>query len=226
MSRTEEGGDLPIRRIPNNDYHVDGELVLASKERLLMYFRNCLPFLRLLQNMKVLFLSLLPRYLYRGCCDSEDHGTNRGDEDFEDNLKTGLQEIGDFFKDFLFTNGLRGFRIRNPGHVVSGFDESGDPLWQDDPVHPTYEGYNRIADLIEQEAASMLGGGNKRKGDRLAHHSKRPRFEFSRPAWINMDQGRGGGRGGDQGGHRGRYAGGRGRGGGRWMPRGCGGGHY
>jgi hypothetical protein len=42
MARTEEGGDLPIRNI-SGEYHVEGDLVVASKERLFMFFKNCLP---------------------------------------------------------------------------------------------------------------------------------------------------------------------------------------
>jgi hypothetical protein len=41
MARTEEGGDLPIRNIAG-EYHVEGDLVVASKERLYVFFKNCL----------------------------------------------------------------------------------------------------------------------------------------------------------------------------------------
>jgi hypothetical protein len=34
MSRSEEGGDLPIRQYGNGEFHVEGDLVLASKDRL------------------------------------------------------------------------------------------------------------------------------------------------------------------------------------------------
>jgi hypothetical protein len=56
MARSEEGGDLPIRKFVTGDYHVEGDLVLASKERLHMFFINCLPVLRLLENRKVIIL--------------------------------------------------------------------------------------------------------------------------------------------------------------------------
>jgi hypothetical protein len=214
MSRAEEGGDLPIRRIPNGEFHIDGELVLASKERLLMYFRNCLPFLRLLQGLKVIFLSPLPRFMYTGCCRDEEHGVNRGDEDFEEVMRAGLQEVRNFFKDFLFTNGLRGFRVRNPGFVVPWTDEDGLPLWGTDPVHPSYEAYNRIADLIEEEAASMTRGVQKRRGEQLAPPSKKPRFEHPRPSWIGDGYGGGYSRPGGSGGYGGYRRGGGHRGGG------------
>ena len=34
MARSEEGGDLPIRKFISGDYHVEGELVLASQDRM------------------------------------------------------------------------------------------------------------------------------------------------------------------------------------------------
>jgi hypothetical protein len=63
MARSEEGGDLPIRRYPDGRYHIEGDLVLTSKERLFMYFRNSLPIFKLLEKFRIFFLSQMPRYL-------------------------------------------------------------------------------------------------------------------------------------------------------------------
>ena len=191
----------------------------------------------MLEGMRVIFLTPMPRYLYKGCCASEDHLVNRGDEDFEDTIRGGLQEVRNYYKDFLFTNGLRGFTVRNPGHAVPEHDDAGTPLWTEDPVHPSFEGYNRIADLIEAEARSLIGGKAKRQGGRLGPPNKRARFDYPRPDWINQQPGAGGVRGrsrggGPDGGHargrggyRSRYAGGRRGGSGRWRGQGRGGGY-
>jgi hypothetical protein len=40
-AHSEEGGYLPIRKFMTGDYHIEGDLVLASKERLFMHFKNC-----------------------------------------------------------------------------------------------------------------------------------------------------------------------------------------
>jgi hypothetical protein len=64
MARTEDGGDLPIRRLITGEFHVEGDIVVASKDRLYMFFKNCLPFLTLLAGRLVIFLTLL----YRGTC--------------------------------------------------------------------------------------------------------------------------------------------------------------
>jgi hypothetical protein len=81
MARTEEGGDLPIRNIAG-EFHVEGDLVVASKERLYMFFKNCLPFLTLLAGRLVLFLTPLPRYVYTCCCTDPEHAANRADPGF------------------------------------------------------------------------------------------------------------------------------------------------
>ncbi len=91
MTRSEEGGDLPIRQLVNGEFHVEGDLLLTSKERLYMFFKNTLPLLRLLEGLKVIFLTPLPRYLLEGCCDADDHAPNRYEERFEASLGKDLQ---------------------------------------------------------------------------------------------------------------------------------------
>jgi hypothetical protein len=189
MSRSEEGGDLPIRRFPDGSYHIEGELVLAGKERIHMYFKNCLPFLQLLEGRKVVFLTPMPRYL-RGCCVRLDHAPNRLEDGFEDQLRRGLTECRGYFKDFLFTSGLRGFTILNPGHCLPPMEDNGGSLWGLDPVHPVKEGYTRIADMI-CEAAVKLGGraeAKRKQGDsKSGPPGKKPRIEITRPRWVEED---------------------------------------
>ena len=91
MARSEEGGDLPIRQLVNGEFHVEGDLLLTSKERLYMFFKNTLPLLRLLEGLKVIFLTSLPRYLLEGCCDADNNTPNRYEEGFEAGLGKDLQ---------------------------------------------------------------------------------------------------------------------------------------
>jgi hypothetical protein len=149
MARSEEGGDLPIRQYVNGEFLVEGDLVIAGKDRLFMYFKNTLPLLRLLDGRKVVFLIPLPRYILAGCCGQEDHAPNRVDPDFEDTIRSGLVEVRGFFKDFLFSSNLQNFKLLNPGLCIPSADPDGDPLWcEEDPVHPLYNGYERIIDTI------------------------------------------------------------------------------
>jgi uncharacterized membrane protein YgcG len=234
MARSEEGGDLPIRRFVDNTYHIEGDLVLVSKERLFMFFKNCLPLFRLLENRKVVILTPGPRYLQAGCCSREDHAPNRGSEGFEKEIRKGLADRRGFIKDFLFTNQIRGFAVLNPGLCLPISGEDGEKVWGQDPVHPLQEGYERIVDLLCEEAAKMAEkASRKRAGEELAPAPKRQRVEQQRPRWIeaapppplqmgfvrggsrgNSSGYRGGGRGDGRAGRGGGCGGGGGRGGG------------
>jgi hypothetical protein len=185
MARSEEGGDLPIRQFINGEYHVEGDLVLAGKDRLYMFFKNTLPLLKLLEGHKVIFLIPLPRYMAVGCCEDDEHAPNRADPGFEASIRAGLTEARGHFKDFLFSNNLK-FKILNPGLCVPLSSEEGDPMWsEEDPVHPLYNGYEAIIDLIEQEADS-LRTGKKRPGGDVAPPAKKPRTEVPWPRWVNQ----------------------------------------
>jgi hypothetical protein len=152
--------------------------VIASKERLFMFFKNCLPFLTMLAGRLVVFLTALPRYVYTCCCTSlasQEHALNRSEPGFEDDFRKALAECKDHYKNFLFTSGLRGFAVRNPGLCVPEVDEDGMRLWNEDPVHPTPEGYSRIVEITDAERLRGKAGGKKRAGSVLEAASKRPR---------------------------------------------------
>ena len=135
MARTEMGGDLPIIQYNNGEWHMTGDLVLASKECMLMYTSNtaytsCVSW----KTGKFYCWHLSPRYLHVGYCGQPDHSTNLEDPDFEKRIRDRLCEVRRYLKDFLFINGLRGFKVLDPGRETPGEDETGEPLWVVDPV--------------------------------------------------------------------------------------------
>ncbi len=78
------------------------------------------------------------------------------------------------------------FKILNPGLCVPLSSEDGDPMWsEEDPVHPLYNGYEAIIDLIEQEADSLRTGKKRPSGD-IAPPAKKPRAEVTRPRWVDQ----------------------------------------
>jgi uncharacterized membrane protein YgcG len=105
---------------------------------------------------------------------------------FEADLRKALAECRDHYKNFLFTSGLRGFAVKNPGLCVPELDEEGNRLWMEDPVHPTTSGYSRIVDMIVTDAERLRGkaGGKKRSGSVVEAASKRPRHDVPRPIWV------------------------------------------
>jgi len=223
MARTVEGGDLPIRRYPDGCFHVEGELVLAGKDRQFLVFNILKPVLQKLLGRNVVFVTPGPRYL-EGCCDEIEHASNRFDEGFEDGLRRCLAECRQNFKDFLFTSGYRGFRVIDPSPALPG---NNDDIWDWDPVHPSTTGYENICDLFEGEFDKFSHGGTKKRPaeTQLAPEAKKRKVEVPRPRWVSGDSNnaqreytsgyRGSGgqppwfvRGRGRGGFRGRFAGG------------------
>jgi hypothetical protein len=220
----QEHRDLPIRRYPDGAFHVEGDSVLAGKDRQFLVCNILKPVLQKLHGRNVVFVTPGPRYL-EGCCDEIEHASNRFDEGFEDGLRRCLAECRQNFKDFLFTSGYRGFRVID---LSPALPSSNDDIWDWDPVHPSTTGYESICDLIEGEFDKFSHGGSKKRPaeSQLAPEAKKRKVEIPRPRWVSGDsnnaqreytggyRGHGGQppwfvRGRGHGGFRGRFAGGR-----------------
>jgi hypothetical protein len=66
-----------------------------------------------------------------------------------------------------YAAGFRKVTVLNPGLCVHKEDETGTELWGTDPVHPLYDGYKRIVDLVCGESTKLRE--QKREGDQIAH---------------------------------------------------------
>jgi hypothetical protein len=108
FSQTEDGGDVPVQRCSDNKYHVEGDLGVAS-ERQQRLFCVIKPLLRLLDKLKVILVTPMPRWLYESCCDSADHAANRAEDGFKDRKRAALKEFRINFKNFAF---LKNFRLK------------------------------------------------------------------------------------------------------------------
>jgi hypothetical protein len=75
----------------------------------------------------------MPRYLRESCCDELEHAPNRYTPGFEDGLRKALSEFRTNHKDFIFTRGLRGFKVIDPSPVLPNI--TGDfNIWGEDPA--------------------------------------------------------------------------------------------
>jgi hypothetical protein len=113
LGRSEEGGDLPVRKIPTGAYHIDRDLVVATYKRQKMMFETVEPILQLAKDRPAILVTHMPRWLYRGCCQDEEHAPNRNEEGFEDNLMRDLKNFKTSFKNLCFTRNLR-LRVIDP----------------------------------------------------------------------------------------------------------------
>jgi hypothetical protein len=189
-----------------------------------MTFQNIEPILKLLEGWRVFILTPMPRYLRESCCDELEHAPNRYSPGFEEGLRKALSEFRTNHKNFIFTRGLRGFKVIDPSPVLPNI--TGDfNIWGEDPVHPLAEGYERVVDLLEKELQAKTTGKRAAPEGAGGQH-KKPRAEMARPGWIegsslSAKRNDGRGRGGYYSGYSGSgyYGGGRGGNG----PRGRGG---
>jgi hypothetical protein len=174
MALSEEGGDLPIRWYVDGEFHIEGDLILAGKDTQFMTFQNIEPILRILEDWRVFLLTPMLRYLQEGCNELE-HAPNRY-------TPGSLAEFRSNHKDFIFTRGLRGFKVIDPSAVLPNITGKFN-IWEEDPVHP--EGYERMVDILEKELQpKMTGGGKRGAPEGVGGHPKRPRVKVPRPSWI------------------------------------------
>ncbi len=125
FAHTEDGGDLPIRRCEDGDFHMEGDLILASKDRQLTLFNIIELILQLLAIFKLLLVTPMPRFLYEGCCPLESHASNRFEDGFEDKLRVGLRDYRINMKNFAFMRNMRNVKVLDPCPVLQHTDEDG-----------------------------------------------------------------------------------------------------
>ncbi len=75
------------------------------------------------------------------------------------------------------------FHHPQPWTICLPLVEDGESVWGRDPVHPTKEGYSKIADLI-CEKAGRARGGKKRAGSHIEPPGKKMRMDIPRPRWL------------------------------------------
>ena len=182
---TSEDTIIPCRRDPLGKYHVDGDLLLAPPEMITPYIKNCGPVFELLADTPKIFLSPLPRYLTKSCCDDPEHGPNRKEDDFRRTIVSGTERLRKSIRDQLLTCGVRNFKVYNPLWLMAGpkatdeiLQRCIDNLWMDDPVHPTDAGYKTLRDALYPLAKTLLDSS---KGQRATSQPTRP---GAWPEWI------------------------------------------
>ncbi len=181
FSRTGDGGDWPIRRCDDGDFHVEGELILTSKDRQVALFNTNEPILQLLAIFKLLLVTPMPRFLYEGCCPLESHAPNRFEDGFEAKLRVGLRDYRINIKNFAFMRNMRNIKVLDSSPVLLHSDEDGEEIWGMDPVHPLLHGYRLLCDMYKSEICLLLGKTRKRTRDSLQPPIREPGLSQGRP---------------------------------------------
>jgi uncharacterized membrane protein YgcG len=193
---------ISARLGPDQQYHMDGDLVVSSKSAQHSLFNTLRPIFETV-NKDFLIITPLSRYLTGGCCSDREHMPNRLREGFEQQLMADLKDIATNFKDFLFTSGYKNGKVDDPQISLRGLSK--DKIWAADPVHPKDTAYNKIAEGVVKVATTLEEAGKKRRRtdslDGTSNSQRQPQSasapgQSGRPARGGGGGGSGGGNGG------------------------------
>jgi hypothetical protein len=157
-ARDEQGTLIPSRCL-NEEYHVDGELVVAQKELFIKTLRVCAPLLQLHSKVRKIIFLPSPRYWLMTCFHDDEHVSNFLESTYEDDLFTGLDTLGRQIKDFVFTAHLPNCTVSNPMQVFA--DNSSKTtsaevrahvkdIWGTDAIHPSKACFEKLAIYTSQ----------------------------------------------------------------------------
>jgi hypothetical protein len=107
MATPEEGGLIPHCKRVDGSYHMDGDLVLLSKDMQYDLFKQLEVELQSYKKNPIIFMALLPRYLERGCCRDPHHMKNRAEPDFAKKLEEGIVAVRRNIWNSAFRHGFR-----------------------------------------------------------------------------------------------------------------------
>jgi hypothetical protein len=191
------GGGGGVRTLPKPDstgrYHINGTLQVADKTAVKEMTAVLQPLIKALGQAKKAFLSPLTRYWLKPCCDNQLHHLNYSAPTYLPALGTSVFRLRDSIRDSLYTKRCPNFRVVCSNRLLGiGPDLSDEAaraisqLWGSDPVHPSRDAYEALANAIERDVlkedvkyinAPTVHGGNP---------SKRPRTDLSqsRQGWV------------------------------------------
>jgi hypothetical protein len=77
VAKTEDGHYYPIRKhIEDSSYHVEGDISCSPVETSKQLFANLFPLLKEFQEIPKVVLVPIPRYVFKSCCENEEHVPN------------------------------------------------------------------------------------------------------------------------------------------------------
>jgi hypothetical protein len=105
QAQTEDGYSMPTRKTIASDYHVEGELVVCSKEVQIKHFKKLEPIWKLDTNVKLVVVCPMLQDIAGSCCEDADHVPNRVNQNFESKLRGDLEALKNNLKMYLPTRG-------------------------------------------------------------------------------------------------------------------------
>ncbi len=191
------GGPGGVRTLPKPDstgrYHINGTLQVADKAAIKEMTAVLQPLIKALGQAKKAFLAPLTRYWLKPCCDNQLHHLNYSATTYLPALGASVFRLRDSIRDSLYTKRCSNFRVVCTNKLLGiGPDLSDEAartisqLWGSDPVHPSRDAYEALANAIERD---VLKDDVKYINAPTAHggsSSKRLRTDLSqsRQGWV------------------------------------------
>jgi hypothetical protein len=88
-----DGDAIPICRPIDGSFHVDGDIICSPLETVRAAFSQVVPLLKALPEVDKIFMTPLPRYLWRSCCADPQHAPNVKTDDHVVNMLADIEHL-------------------------------------------------------------------------------------------------------------------------------------
>jgi hypothetical protein len=148
---------------------MEGEVKVCSRDVQLEHFDAIKPLLDIFERRRVLIITPMLRYIVAGCCNEEEHCSNRRTHGYKANMQQGLEDIRFNLKDYLFHKGKRQVRVLDPNVDIRGMTDS--EVWDNHPIHPRPEVYKKIAEAV-LKMGDLAEDNKRRRSDSAASENE------------------------------------------------------
>jgi hypothetical protein len=150
-------------------------LICGPAESAKKNFMQLVPLFRFLAETDKILTVPVPRYLWGACCDNLEHAPNTHEEGHVDSHMKDLDGCHRLWKGLAHREKIRNIKKCNAGSLLMPRE-----MWQDDPVHPSQEAYNRMARYLVRGVLDLEDKSKKMIDEpEPQQDSKRPRMDSS-----------------------------------------------
>jgi hypothetical protein len=157
FGKKEDGTMLPALKGNDGIFHLEGDLVVAGKDRQMEILNMISPIMEMVREIPVVFITPMARYFKNGCCDEMPHISNRFQRSFREDINKQLAELARNVKNFMFMNNFRNVLVLEPAVDMRGLSD--DEIWDSDPIHPRESFY----DILARSIVVICGNRNKKR---------------------------------------------------------------
>ncbi len=184
----EEGEKLVPQKGADKKYHINGALRIVKKSEFRELFTKVLECLKKAKGKMIVLWVPLLRYLFDKCCTDPLHITNKGEQGYERAMQDILEEMASWMVSMADMRRIKDVIVYNPMVPLGILDDEADEehilrLWGSDPVHPTDEAYEAIAEHLRDTIVSAVVEQKMKSANEP--DGKLPPKPIRRESWIS-----------------------------------------